>query len=66
MGKNNFKELQIWQMGMDIVDEVYAATKDFPKEEMFGLSAQKRRSAVSIPSNIAEGCGRGTNRFKDQ
>ncbi len=62
MEKHNFKELQIWQMAMEIVDDVYTITKDFPKQEMFGLSSQKRRSAVSIPSNIAEGCGRGSNR----
>jgi four helix bundle protein len=62
MGKHNFKELQVWKMAMDIVDYVYSVTKDFPKEEMYGLASQKRRSAISIPSNIAEGCGRGTNR----
>ncbi len=61
MGKHNFKELQIWQQAMEIVVIVYTISKDFPKEELYGLSAQQRRSAVSIPSNIAEGCGRGTD-----
>jgi len=57
----NFKELHIWQLGMDIVDEIYDVTMDYPKEELFGLSLQMRKAAVSIPSNIAEGCGRGTD-----
>jgi four helix bundle protein len=61
MKRHNFKELHIWQLGMDIVDDIYSATRDFPKEELFGLSLQKRKSAISIPSNIAEGCGRGTD-----
>ena len=60
MKRHNFKELHIWQLGMDIVDDVYQETKRFPKEEQFGLTLQLRRSAVSTPSNIAEGCGRGT------
>lgn len=62
MGKHNFKELRVWLLAMDIVDDIYLVTKDFPKEERYGLTLQKRRSAISIPSNIAEGCGRGTNR----
>ena len=61
MKRHNFKELLIWQRAMDIVDDVYEATRDYPKEELFGMSLQKRKSAVSIPSNIAEGCGRGTD-----
>ncbi len=47
---------------MDIVEDIYQITKNFPKEEQFGLTRQLRKSAVSIPSNIAEGCGRGTDR----
>jgi four helix bundle protein len=62
MHRHNFKELLIWQLGMDIVDDVYRETKQFPKEEQFGLKLQLRKSAVSTPSNIAEGCGRGTSR----
>ena len=45
----------IWQRGVDLVAEVYKMTRDFPREELYGLSVQMRRSAVSVPSNIAEG-----------
>ena len=62
MKRHNFKELLIWQLGMDIVEDIYRITKSFPKEEQFGLTLQLRKSAISIPSNIAEGCGRGTDR----
>ena len=51
----SFRQLKIWQKGIDIVKNTYALTKKFPKEEMYGLTAQMRRSAVSIPSNVAEG-----------
>ena len=60
MKRHNFKELRVWQMAMDIVDDIYLITTKFPKEEQFGLTYQVRKSAVSVPSNIAEGCGRGT------
>lgn len=56
----NFKELVVWQKGMDIAKRVYLLTKDFPPEEKFGLVSQMRRAAVSIPSNIAEGQARNT------
>jgi four helix bundle protein len=59
MIKSN-KELIVWQKSMDLVIRVYEITSRFPKEEIFGLSAQMRRSAISIPSNIAEGRCRGT------
>lgn len=58
---HNFRELKIWQKGRELVKETYLTTKNFPKEELFGLSQQMRRAGVSIPSNIAEGCGRGTD-----
>ncbi len=61
MQRHNFKELRIWQLGMDIVDDVYRITRDFPKAEQFGLTLQMRKSSTSIPSNISEGCGRGTD-----
>lgn len=51
----SFKDLKIWQVGMDIVADVYELTKKFPREEMYGLTSQTRRAAVSIPANIAEG-----------
>lgn len=51
----NFKDLLIWQKGMEIVKEVYRLTQKFPKEELYGLTSQMKRSSVSIPSNIAEG-----------
>ena len=54
----SYKELKIWQKGMEIVDDVYQLTASFPKEEVYGLTAQMRRCGVSIPSNIAEGSQR--------
>ena len=49
------ENLDAWKLGMDVVDAVYAMTRKFPKEEMFVLSSQMRRAAISIPTNIAEG-----------
>ena len=51
----SYKDLVVWQKGIDLVVEVYRLTKLFPKEELYGLTSQMRRVAVSIPSNIAEG-----------
>ena len=59
---NYFKELKVWQKAIDLVTETYLKSKDFPKEEIYGITSQIRRSAVSIPSNIAEGCGRKTSK----
>jgi len=53
-----FKDLLVWQQAMDLVETIYLLTKTFPKEEMYGLTSQIRRAAVSIPANIAEGNGR--------
>lgn len=58
---HRFEDLKIWQKAMDVVENSYRATSTFPKEEKFGLTSQLRRSAVSIPSNIAEGAGRNSN-----
>lgn len=58
MEESNFKKLIVWQKAMDLVDEVYALQRGFPKSEIFGLGDQLRRAVVSIPSNIAEGNGR--------
>ena len=57
MGRS-YRDLIVWQKSMDLVDEIYDATEEFPKREVFGLSAQMRRCAVSVPSNIAEGQSR--------
>ena len=57
----NYKQLVVWQKAMDLVQGVYAVTKGWPKEEVFGLTSQARRAAVSVPSNIAEGEGRGSD-----
>ncbi len=54
----DFKPLKVWQKGHQLTLAVYKATKEFPKDELFGLTSQMRRSAASIPTNIAEGCGR--------
>lgn len=59
--KHNFRELQIWKDGIDNAVNTYNFCKSFPKEELFGLTLQMKKSAVSIPANIAEGCGRGTD-----
>ena len=56
------KDLDVWKKSMDIVTEIYRVTKDFPKEEVYGLTNQMRRSVVSIPSNIAEGAGRNSKK----
>ena len=58
MANRGYQDLETWQQAMDLVAEVYEATKKFPKEELYGLTNQLRRAAVSIPSNIAEGQGR--------
>lgn len=57
-----FKNLTVWQKAMQLAKEIHTATSTFPKLELYGLASQMRRCAVSIPSNIAEGYGRGTNR----
>lgn len=60
--KHSFKNLDIWKMSRNLVKTVYTLTAKLPAEEKFGLTLQIRKSAVSIPSNIAEGCGRDTNK----
>jgi four helix bundle protein len=58
MRTRNYRELVVWQRGMQLAREVYRQTGLLPKSEVFGLQSQMRRAAVSIPSNIAEGHGR--------
>ena len=54
----DFRDLNIWKRSIALVEEIYKVTKQFPKEERYGLTSQIRRAAVSVPSNIAEGYGR--------
>jgi len=56
--KRNHRSLKVWQESIVLVEHVYEATRTFPKEELFGLTSQMRRSAVSVPANIAEGSAR--------
>jgi four helix bundle protein len=58
MGVKSYRELIVWQKAMDLAETVYRLTSGFPKEETYGLRRQVRRSAVSVPSNVAEGQGR--------
>lgn len=60
--KHNFKELLVWKKSIDLVKSVYLLTSALPSEEKFGLISQMNRSSVSIPSNIAEGSGRTSNK----
>ncbi len=57
-----FRDLDVWKLGKDIVLDVYRATAEFPKDEIYGLVAQMRRASVSIPSNVAEGFNRFHNK----
>ena len=58
----SFYKLDVWKLGMNIVNEIYSMTKNFPNDEKFCLVAQIRRSAISIPLNIAEGSAKRTNK----
>ena len=59
---NNYKDLVVWQKAMDLVVETYKIARLLPREELYGLSDQMRRAAVSVPSNIAEGQGRNSTK----
>ena len=58
------RDLRVWQQSIDFVSSIYLMTRSLPKEELFGLVSQMRRSAVSVPSNIAEGYARGMDKEK--
>jgi four helix bundle protein len=58
----DFKGLKVWEKAHQLVKEIYVVTRNFPDDERFGLTSQLRRAAVSIPSNVAEGCGRESQR----
>ncbi|MCH8534611.1 MAG: four helix bundle protein [Flavobacteriaceae bacterium] len=60
----SFEKLEVWQMSRELVKMTYIITRDFPKEEFYGLTSQVRRAAISVPSNIAEASGRKS--MKDQ
>jgi four helix bundle protein len=62
MVRNGYRDLSVWQLGMDVVEQVYRVTSAFPDHERFGIIAQMRRAAVSIPSNIAEGHARSSTK----
>jgi four helix bundle protein len=62
MKAGGFKNLLVWQQSMDLVDMVYVVCRAMPKEEVFGLGMQMRRSCTSVASNIAEGSGRGSKK----
>ncbi|HEY9221961.1 MAG TPA: four helix bundle protein [Lutibacter sp.] len=57
----DFRSLNVWEKGHTITLSIYKLTQSFPKEEMYGLTSQIRRASTSIPTNIAEGCGRGSD-----
>ena len=64
MYKYYFEKLEVWQLSKELVKELYSTTKEFPRSEAYGLTSQIRRSALSIPTNLAEGSSRETK--KDQ
>ena len=58
----NYRKYEVWEIGHKLTKEIYLLTSKFPKEEIYGLTSQIRRASVSIPTNIAEGCGRLTDK----
>jgi four helix bundle protein len=62
MGLKSVEDLDVWRESLALVKTIYEATRTWPREEVFGLTAQARTAAVSIPANLAEGRGRGTPR----
>ena len=66
MTVNSYKDLDVWNKGIEIVDHVYEVTSQFPKEETYGLAAHMQKTAISVPSNIAEGHARQHTREYQQ
>jgi four helix bundle protein len=66
MGEAPHKRLNVWQKSMNLIEQIYKITKKYPEEEKFGLISQMRRAAISIASNIAEGCARFTRKEQVQ
>ncbi len=62
---NSYRDLRVWQKSMELALALYRETRGFPKEELYGLTSQMRRAAVSVPSNIAEGKGRSTDKDRN-
>jgi len=62
MEVHGYRDLRVWQIGIDVVGQVYEVTRRFPKSEVFGLTSQIQRAVVSVPSNVAEGHARGGTR----
>src|SRR5690606_38920808 len=62
MGSVSHQDLEVWEKAIVLVSDIYRITKSFPKEEVYGLTSQIRRSAISLPSNIAEGAARQSNK----
>ncbi len=60
--KQSFRDLQVWHVGVELTELIYLITATYPKHELFGLTSQMRRAAVSIPSNIAEGSARNSRK----
>lgn len=58
----DFRKLRVWKDAHSLTLDLYKATRSFPKEELYGLTSQIRKAAASVPANIAEGCGRASNR----
>lgn len=63
---HNFRELKVWRMGIEMAKLIFQMTRSFPQEERYSLTSQLTRCAVSTPSNIAEGCGRKSNKELNQ
>ena len=58
----SYRDIKVWQRAIELVADIYSCTRSFPREEIYGLASQLRRAAVSVPSNIAEGKGRRTDK----